>query len=209
MSVTSSKLCDLIIRSWEAGLKADLGDIRRRPGATTFPGYYRFLYGLCRVTAARKILEVGTDYGGSIIAMRQALPRDATATLITVDISNASDEQLASYPDVFKIQGDACAQGTVERVMSSISAPIDLLYIDTEHDFRTTIATFGIYSSLLTPRYIVFDDVTLNDEMAQVWTAVRTRYGANAVNAAEIVPAIREHPANPGFGVVIAGSAFA
>lgn len=196
-------LIDLIERAWTEGTTVTLEGIGRLGRSTAAPDYYRFLFGLCRVLGARRILEIGTDYGGSILAMRHAIEGEELA-LVTVDVTNASDEQLTGHPEIIKVLGDCRGSETIEMVLRRLSPPIDLLYIDTEHDFENTMASYAIYNSLLAPKHLVFDDITLNEEMRIFWGIMKARYGNRAVNAVEVVPAIRAHPRNPGFGVIVA-----
>jgi predicted O-methyltransferase YrrM len=193
---------ELIERAWAEGAAVALDGIGRLGRSTAAPDYYRFLSGLCRVVRARRVLEIGTDFGGSILAMRRAID-GADRTLVTVDISDASDEQLAGHPEIVKIRGDCRGAETIGRVIERLSPPIDLLYIDTEHDFENTMASYAIYNSLLAPRHLVFDDITLNDEMRRFWRIMKARYGDHAVNVVEMIPAIRAHPRNPGFGIIV------
>lgn len=197
---------ELVERSWRAGSEADLTGIRRLPTLASPPSYYRFLNGLCRVVKARRILEIGTDHGGSILAMRRAV-EGAVFSLVTVDTTNASDEQLGLHPEIVKIQGDSRSEDVIARVLDCLSPAIDLLYVDAAHDFECTMASYAIYASLLEPRYLVFDDVSLNEQMRAFWSIIRRRYGANAVDAARLIPAIRPQTSDPGFGVVIASPA--
>lgn len=194
---------DLIERAWTAGAAVTLEGIGRLGRSTGAPDYYRFLFGLCRVVGARRILEIGTDYGGSILAMRRAIESEELA-VVTVDVSNASDEQLTGHPEIIKVLGDCRRRETIEAVLRPLTPPIDLLYIDTEHDFENTMASYAIYNSLLAPKHLVFDDISLNEEMRVFWSIMKARYGDRAVNAVEVVPAIRAHPRNPGFGIIVA-----
>lgn len=194
-------ITELVQHAWAAGSAARLDGIKRLGTSATVPDYYRFLFGLCRVIEARRILEVGTDYGGSILAMRRAIEGDEFA-IVTVDITNASDQQLASYPEILKIQGDCRSRETISKVLGRLSPGLDLLYIDTEHDFNATMASYAIYNSLLAPKYLVFDDINLNDEMRAFWQVMKLRYGSCAINAVDVVPVIRTHPQYPGFGLI-------
>ena len=92
-------IVDLIKRAWNVGSAANLDGIWRVYKKIPAPDYYHFLYGLCRVTNARNILEIGTDYGGAIAAMRLAVG-DRGGSLVTVDPTSNSDEQLEKYQDI-------------------------------------------------------------------------------------------------------------
>jgi predicted O-methyltransferase YrrM len=194
----------LVTAAWERGRSVPLEGIRRGPRSTTgAPDYYRFLHGLCSELAVRSVLEIGTDFGGSILAMRQAIP-PGEGTLVTVDITDRSDGQIGGHGGIEKIRGDSRHPDTVTRILERLSPPVDLLYVDTEHDFDNTMSAYAVYTALLTPRVLVFDDVTLNDDMRRFWEILGRRYGANAINAAALIPEVRSHPLDPGFGVVVA-----
>jgi hypothetical protein len=79
--------------------------------------------------------------------------------------------------------------------------PIDLLFVDSGHDYPTTMAHMGTYAALLQPKIVVIDDIVLNEDMAHFWSDVRALYGARAVNACDVDPRVRS--GDCGFGIVL------
>jgi predicted O-methyltransferase YrrM len=197
-----SDLPSIVCKAWEKGKKAPLENIYRLWQVRGPTDYYHFLYGLCLELHIKSVLEIGTDYGGSILTMRTAINDDAKR-LVTVDLTAKSDAQLTEYPDIIKIQGDATSREVIEKIVSKHTSPIDLLFIDTAHDFKTTMDAWGVFTALLRPRVIVFDDITLNEEMKSVWRIMVTKYGKRAIDATSVIPDIRTHSKKPGFGLIL------
>ena len=50
---------------------------------------------------------------------------------------------------------------------------------------------------------VILDDITLNEEMREFWSIIQLQYGSHAVNAVDVIPSIRRHRLNPGFGVLL------
>ena len=108
---------------------------------------------------------------------------------------------LHQAPGIIKIIGDANSEGVIKMAVATMGdAPIDLLYVDAAHDFVPTLVNLGLYILLLKPRFVVIDDILLNDGMRSLWNVVRVTQGASAINCVDVVPAIRE--ANVGFGLL-------
>lgn len=164
-----------------------------------FP-YYYFLAGLVRSQSCTTIFEIGTHYGGSCLSMLRGVADPKTANIVTVDISDLNPA-LHSRPGITKFTGDANDETVVKKAaLCFADAPIDLLYVDADHRFGSTITNLGLYCLLLRPRFVVIDDILLNDEMRTLWSALSGVYGADAVNCAEIVSQIRGQ--DVGFGLI-------
>jgi hypothetical protein len=164
-----------------------------------FP-YYYFLAGLVRSQGCTAICEIGTHYGGSCLSMLRGIADSKTANIVTIDISDLNPA-LHARPGVTKLIGDANDEAVLKNVALSFGdAPIDLLYVDADHRFSSTVTNLGLYCLLLRPRFVVLDDILLNDEMRTLWSAVSRVYGADAANCAEIVSQIRSPVV--GFGVI-------
>lgn len=137
--------------------------------------YYRFLAGFTSLTGARQVLEIGTHYGGSIMAMaRGAGPY---AKLVTVDITRRNEPAFAAYPNIRRVQGDSTKQTTATLVRSYFSPPIDLIYIDSLHTKEAVLLNLELYASLK-PRYAVFDDIHISPSMDELWAELSAKYPA-------------------------------
>lgn len=200
--------------SWEAGKSINL----RNAGAVYGPAhwahgkqfwdeplpYYHFLAGLARSQGCRRVLEIGTHFGGSAVAMAMGV---SAGELVTIDITDKS-EAIRGVPGVRKLVGDANSESIIRDVIMHFGGkPIDLLYIDAAHTCHPTLLNFGIYTALLNPRYVVIDDVSLSPDMADMWRIIASGYPGRAVNAALVVPEIR--PEGAGFGLIAHRSASA
>ena len=200
----------LVREAWEVGKSIDLGKavygraIRRgvevvldKPST-----YYPFLAGFVRVTRSRFVVELGTNCGGSALAMRSGFA--GPGEIVTVDLTDHSDAYLRDDPAIRKIRGDANSIEVIEAVVEIAGGrAVDMIYIDAAHSCMPTLLNYCLYGALLAPRFILIDDITLYPSMERMWRLVlRTRGSDCAVNAAEIVPEIRPQKPAPGFGVV-------
>lgn len=200
----------IVREAWAEGQKIDLSGIgygrihwgnKEDVDDTPHP-YYYFLAGLIRRLDLPRVFEIGTHWGGATRAMWKGLRDPSQGKVVTVDITTESDNRLKDFPGIRKIVGDANLEETVVKVSEEFNhRAIDLLYIDALHFTMPTYLNYAIYSTLLRPKLVVFDDITLNDEMARMWTWVKQSLPADdTINAAEVEPQIR---AKPGFGVAL------
>jgi hypothetical protein len=112
--------------------------------------------------------------------------------------------QVMGLSGVRRIKGDACNHDVLACVMQhfyeqGIHTNVDLLYIDAAHDYASTLAQFFVYTRLFYPAIVVLDDITLQDDMRQVWSIIQASHSLS-VDASAIIPEIRQ---GPGFGVVL------
>ena len=164
--------------------------------------YYYFLAGVVRSLKLARILEIGTHSAGSTRAMWRGLSDPLLGVVATVDISSDSDRYLADYPRIRKFQGDANSREVFTKLLEHFSGnPIDLIYIDAEHATIPTLMSFALYATVLRPKFMVFDDITHNEEMRAAWQFIQSALPpGDTLNATEIEPDIR---AEPGFGIAI------
>lgn len=193
----------LVRLAWSAGEGKDLSGVRRGiKHSGNVPPYYHFLHGFVLETQPQCILEIGTNRGGSSAVMSLALTRE-DSRVVTVDIHDIAD-QISSIENIEQVVGDANSARAIHSIIEAIgNRSLDLLFVDTKHDFITTLISFSVYFALYNPRYIILDDITLNDEMNQFWQLMTRRFGPNAINAVDVVPAVRAHRLDPGFGVIV------
>jgi predicted O-methyltransferase YrrM len=194
------KLCN---ESWKIGETINLSSIQRNPtvgkGATD---YYHFLAGFVRFNSIQTVVEVGTHFGGSALAML-AGGSGRMQLIVTVDISDQSEPYLRGKEKIIKVVGDGASRETAEAVLGKIGTGVDLLYIDTLHTYQCTFETFATFYPLLKPKWIILDDITLNDEMKSAWTDITSRFvPESCVNVAALIPSVRRGRA--GFGLIAA-----
>jgi predicted O-methyltransferase YrrM len=126
----------------------------------------------------------------------------ALEKLVTVDIVDAALKLEQFDPRICRIVGDAAADPTVRAVLEAFDyQPIDLLFVDSAHDYPSTLAHFSIFDALLAPRVVVFDDIVLCESMARLWADLTALYGDAAADATWIEPAVRSGEC--GFGIIL------
>jgi predicted O-methyltransferase YrrM len=162
--------------------------------------YYHFLAGLMRVHGFTRMLEIGMERGYSAAAAATGMGT-AIDTLVTCDLADRAPI-LNRMRRVHKVIGDAMDTKNIRRILELFGhRPIDVLFVDSGHDYPTTVAHMGTFATLLQPRLILIDDIVLNEDMARFWADVRTLYGPRAVNACDIDPRVRT--CECGFGMVV------
>jgi len=163
-------------------------------------GYYFFLAGLVRTLDLKRVLELGTHWGGAIMSMWRGLrdPNNPENQLVTVDIACKNAEGFTSYPKIKRITGDSFNRSVLEQVVESFYRPIDLLFVDTEHEYRRTYRSVATYANRLAPRFVLLDDIHFNRSMERFWFDLKRSLGDRAFDASRLCN--RE---NAGFGVVL------
>jgi len=159
--------------------------------------YYAFLAGFVSALSVRNILEVGTNCGGSIMAMSRGIPCGEPSALLTIDTTRENEEGFAAFPHIMRVQGDSLAKKTRAKVKALLPRQIDLLYIDSVHSFEHVKGNVDLYGRAHSPRYIILDDIHLNESMERVWAYFVERVGAE--RCCDISAAARRHT---GFGVI-------
>jgi len=166
--------------------------------------YYHFLTGFVETLDLRQIVEVGTYFGGSTLAMRLGqlqLENPADTRLVTVDIKHFRPSVLQPAHGVTRVFGNSVSGEVLRKVQAGVQAPIDMLYLDATHFYEEVKAEFDRYIELFQPTFVVLDDIHLNDSMERFWSEVVEDYGPLAYDA---TAAAHREPA-AGFGLVHAG----
>lgn len=149
--------------------------------------YYYFLAGLVASLGMTRILEIGTSYGGSMMAMERGLgSATAGVQLVTVDKVDIAGAPLLARPRVVRLHGDSLAPTTLKRVVSQFDAAIGLLYIDSKHSREHVLGNIALYGKAMRPRFVVLDDIHLNAEMEAVWAELASASGTRAFDASQI-----------------------
>ena len=117
-------------------------------------------------------------------------------SLVTVDKADFSGPGLKALAHVRRVLGDSTAETTVERVKAVMSAPVDLLYIDSKHTYEHTMANLKIYREAFDPRVIILDDIRINPEMEDLWREVSREFRDQSFDASELADR------STGFGVI-------
>lgn len=203
MPITSlKKICK---QAMNTGIDIDLSDCPygETTGCCSFidrpSSYYFFLAGFVKSQRLTHILEIGTNYGGSIMSISKGLYDDdiKTSQLVTIDIIRKNNKGFKKYPHIRRIHGDALNKKTIEKTIESFDKEIDLLYIDSLHEYEHTKKNIDVYAKRLNPRYIVLDDIRQCNDMRKLWKELEKEFGNHAFDASDIT--IRK---GAGFGII-------
>src|SRR6267154_258911 len=92
--------------------------------------YLLFLHKVIKVLAPRIVVELGTMKGGSAKYMARALPPGGI--VFTLDIKETAKDYCKDFPGIVAITGDS------KTYWRCFNVPIDVLYLDSAHDYLTT-----------------------------------------------------------------------
>jgi len=192
-------------QAMEAGRQIDLADCLygETTGSCSFisrpTSYYFFLSGFVMTQGLTRILEIGTNCGGSIMSISKGLQGDdiARSRLVTVDIVRKNEEGFKKYPHINRMQGDSLDEEVVKKVTESFDRNIDLLYIDSLHEYEHTKENIDIYTDRLNPSYVILDDIRQCDDMKRLWNELEEKFGDNAFDASEV-----SMRTGAGFGII-------
>jgi hypothetical protein len=92
--------------------------------------------------AGRRIDLTGCFYEIAGLAASRGVPADqgGSSVLVTVDVTDHPEHDLAKHPGIIRLVDDAAAEATIDRVVRHFRPPIDLLYLDAVHTFEHTRA---------------------------------------------------------------------
>jgi len=120
------ELSDLHQRLWQ-----ETHEKTSSPGMMVGPIEGALLRLLVRLTAAKRVLEIGMFTGYSALAMAAALPEDGQ--LITCDVNPGTSEiarrYFASSPHGYKIE---IKLGPAKETLKNLQGPFDLCFIDAD-----------------------------------------------------------------------------
>lgn len=149
--------------------------------------YYYFLYLLAKEMKAQVAVELGTYIGTSAKHIAAGMPG---GSVLTVDVNPDAAVQVAKepvYSNILAVTGNSAFYDWPGK-------PIDILFLDTEHSYNTTIANWRRWAPhVIVGGVILFDDASLDDEMKRVM--------AEVTNEAEVIDLPKLH--HTGFAVVI------
>jgi predicted O-methyltransferase YrrM len=166
--------------------------------------YYYFLAGLVAQLRCSRILELGTHFGGSIFAMVRGLEWGGmarTAEVVTVDRKDHNNEAFRVNPLVKRVLANCIAEDTQRQVQALFTGPVDLMFVDTIHNYGHTKTCLDHYCPLVHPSLVVLDDIHLNPSMKKLWETLLASYGDRAIDITE--HSRRETEA--GFGILFCG----
>lgn len=198
--LSSISLRELCGNAYEVGNVIDLSGCQFGPNRKTgrregVKNYYPFLAGFARIIQCRSILEIGTHCGGSASAMWAGCGSVDTK-FVTIDINDHPDLCIKGL-NIVRIVGDAHSPEVVDAAIVALTvAPIDILYIDAEHTYRSIHTELRMYGPAFRPRFVVMDDIHNRGSVTHLWKLLARCFGAKAYYAS---PLLRRFG---GFGVL-------
>ena len=115
----------------------------------------------------RRVLEIGTAFGGTLYLLAQAAADDAV--LVSVDLPRGAFG--GGYPPwrrrlyrafaargqrVVLVEGDSHSQETAQRVRAALGpTPLDVLFVDGDHRYEGVAADLALYAPLVHERGLI------------------------------------------------------
>ncbi|MFC1577142.1 class I SAM-dependent methyltransferase [Candidatus Omnitrophota bacterium] len=198
-------LKDICERAMRKGRSFDLSDCvyGETNGCCPFinrpTSYYYFLAGLVHAENLSYILEAGTHFGGSIMSMSKGLREGdiPKSMLVTIDITSKNVDGFKKYPHITRVLGDSLSEGVISRACRMFDRSIDLLYIDSLHEYEHAKRNLDVYADPLSARYVILDDIHLTGAMEKFWGELVERFRERAFDASVLVKR-----RSAGFGVI-------
>lgn len=126
--------------------------------------YYRFLFLLARVMSTDSavpltFVELGTWRGVSSMCLAEGAPNTRIVSFdIQTELRESARRPNVSYIHKSSVQADPDLK------------PVDLLFIDTEHNGALPFQEFRVWEPYLAPNAVVlFDDIFIDDGMKSFW----------------------------------------
>lgn len=146
------------------------------------PLYYRFLFGFVKEINTQNVLEIGTYQGGSSRAIRMGMGDKTDTHVVTIDIQ---DQIINKMDFVDYLIGDSLSENILKKVeyIFSPNKCIDLLYIDSIHNYSHVSNNLSIYGTAFCPKYIILDDISINQSMEDLWSMLSGKYSSVNLSA--------------------------
>lgn len=159
--------------------------------------YYHLLAGLARMTSARRIVEIGTHFGGGARALAEGQQAAGlTPNVLTFDVEDRAGTPILDHDGVHRVLADVRYPEGAQRLREwADGAPVDIVYIDALKDqtfLEETVAAFAD----LDVGWLIFDDVFANRSIRTAWNDLRAQHGERAITVDEVALDIR----SGGFG---------
>jgi cephalosporin hydroxylase len=149
-----------------------------RQGVNQRAAELNWLVGLLRPRSLQRVLEVGTEAGGSLWVWCQLAVDDAQVMAVD-DYSLLFDGLMTRFPwparegQRLKLhKGDSRAADTVTAAHEWATTPVSFLFIDADHSFDAVMQDWGNYSPLVAKGGLVgFHDVA--NQAAEAWAVLK------------------------------------
>lgn len=130
---------------------------------TSEPGamYHLFVASLAKAIDAKRVVELGTYIAETSKSVAAAVP---SASVITVDVNPDAKRQVEQVEPFFT-NLQAYTDDAIAFANKYDGKPIDLLFIDINHDFSSTHSAYEAWKGFVRPGgLIVVDDIHLDHE---------------------------------------------
>jgi predicted O-methyltransferase YrrM len=170
-----------VLDAFALGSKINLGHCVYGPATGGTRGYinetqpyYYLLAGHLALTRAKSVLEIGTHYGGSTLAMLEGLRKSHVPELhfVTMDVTSLNDERLSQEQDIHHIIGDSTDIASIRMAKALLGTDkLDLLYIDALKEPGFVLKTMrNMREAGIDVTFIILDDVQTNHAMRAFWS---------------------------------------
>ena len=143
---------------------------------TRFPPspYYRFLKILAHEMKSRLSVELGVSGGGGSLYLALGNP---DGKVVGVDYAWDHPERvnfiLDNFPNYTFVKGDSIEYAPA---IYESYGKIDILFIDTTHTYKQTLAEYNAYKPFLSDRAIVCLDDLFRPGMQEAWMDIEARH---------------------------------
>lgn len=125
--------------------------------------YYGLMYNLAAQFKSELCVELGVHKGRGIASFALGNPE---AIVVGCDPANCDELTVVrdNCPNIRFIQASSTAPETIDQIRA-IGRPIDIIHLDTEHNYGQVINEFTAYRDLLAPKAILlFDDTNAAEQ---------------------------------------------
>ncbi|MBI1332734.1 MAG: hypothetical protein GC165_07620 [Armatimonadetes bacterium] len=128
--------------------------------------YYDLLYWVTKEFQPKLTVELGTCTGGSTSHL--AAGTKGKVVSIDIDQQDETRRKLEVFDNIELVEGDTRDSSLASEIAKS--APIDLLFIDTDHTGEQVMAEMALYAPLVRKGgLILFDDIRMHPCMSKWW----------------------------------------
>lgn len=154
--------------------------------------YYYWLAGLARMTGARRIVEIGTHFGGAARAFAEGQrAAGLDADVLTFDVDDRAGDPIAGFAGVERVLADVRSEEGAARLREwAAGEPIDIVYIDALKDGEFITSTAAALADL-DIGWLVFDDIFANRNIRAGWESLGAAHGDRAITVDDVALGIR------------------
>lgn len=186
-----------VAAAFASGRDLDLGACAYGPSSGgTFRAepmrYYYWLAGLARITRARRVVEIGTHFGGGARAFVEGQrAAGLPPRVLTFDVEDRAGDPILAETGVERVLADVRSADGAARVRDwAAGERIDIVYIDALKDGEFITSTVDALADL-DIGWLVFDDIFANRSIRTGWERLREEFGDRAITVDDVAIGIR------------------